>query len=79
MSRSFDIKLDKLSESYQTFNMCAVHFKISPDNFFNMYTAKVMNYMKMSLLYNCLNLFRKFIMLRTHSGCKHISYLCNII
>ena len=36
MSRSFDIKLDKITEFHQTFNMCAVHFKISADNFFNM-------------------------------------------
>ena len=28
MSRSFYIKLDKISEFYQTFNMCAVHFKL---------------------------------------------------
>ena len=42
MSRSFDIKLDKISESYQTFNNCAVgpigegiyeSSKISADNF----------------------------------------------
>ena len=25
MSRSFDIKLDQIRESYQEFNICAVH------------------------------------------------------
>ena len=32
MSRSFDIKLDELSEFYQTFNLCVVHFKTIADN-----------------------------------------------
>ena len=36
MSKSFDIKLDKISAFYQTFNICAVQFKIIADNFFNM-------------------------------------------
>ena len=36
MSRSFDIKLDKIREFYQVFNICAVHVheysKIIGDN-----------------------------------------------
>ena len=36
MSMSFDIKLDKISEFYQTFNICAVHFKMIADNLFLM-------------------------------------------
>ena len=31
MSRSFDIKLDKIREFYQTFNICWVHFKMIAD------------------------------------------------
>ena len=34
MSRSFDIKLDKISEFYQTFNISAVHFKMIADKCF---------------------------------------------
>ena len=33
MSRSFDIKLDKISKFYQTFNMCAVHINMIAENF----------------------------------------------
>ena len=36
MSRSFDIKFDKITEFHQTFNICAVHFKMIADNVFNM-------------------------------------------
>ncbi len=74
MSRSFDIKLDKISEFYQTFNICAMHFKMIADNCFNN-VVKVVHYMKRSLLNNGLNLFRNFKMLRTHSGCKQIIFM----
>ena len=61
MSRSFDIKFDKIREFYQVFNICAVHVyessKMTGDTF--RYLVNVMHYMKRSLLYG-LNLSRKF-------------------
>ena len=63
MSRSFDIKLDKIRELYQVFNICAVHVyessKMIGDNTNFRYLVKVMLYMKRSLLYG-FNLSRQF-------------------
>ena len=61
MSWSFYIKLDKIREFYQVFNICAVHVyaysKMIGDNIY--ISGEGHAFMKRSLLYG-LNLSRKF-------------------
>ena len=50
MSKSFDIKLDKISEFYQAFNICAVQVSLLKRLLTSFkYVVKVMHYMKRSL------------------------------